>query len=576
MNRSKARSMQKRATFLKLFLKAILVLAICMMLFVNVFSWMLDTKIRNDMTRDMTDSARHITERIAQDDAKDIPMGDISGYMSMYTSYAVVFENLPDLLSRNPNIYQINSNFGNPNNFAMSAIVDEDGKAVATSRAKFTTIFLFGEEDADNGQYVCDPQQFNIPEVQKLYEEYFELLKGTPANSYRYVTPAIESAYVDKTTHSFIPHEADVQLETYGDGNWYEPLAATEKTDTRHISITLSDDKYDNFELVKFHENSENIYPKCMMGNIYGTAWESFDNNSGVVSVCEYGSNSWQGDFEEFSCEMDMPVYMDSKKYTLHLHYNFVAEGTIVEMYYRIGVAFFGVISVLFALLWAWQKNVRNKARYAFEDYHRDLTDHLAHDMKTPLMAISGYAENVLNGKLTKAEQAEYLNAILDNVSFTDSLISRTLYLNHMDGKNKSEEKIGLNDMVEEILSKYTLLLHEKKILYSVSGNTEIHADKTAMEMIIENLISNAVKYTPIEGAIKIIIDRKHMTILNSVSEKIDTKDLKRPFVRGDAARSNADGNGLGLAIAERSALANGFRLLISCSDTEFRAEIKF
>ena len=63
---------------------------------------------------------------------------------------------------------------------------------------------------------------------------------------------------------------------------------------------------------------------------------------------------------------------------------------------------------------------------------------------------------------------------------------------------------------------------------------------------------------------------------INSVSEKIDTKELKRPFVRGDAARSNADGNGLGLSIAERAALANGFRLTISCTDTAFRAEVIF
>ncbi len=234
------------------------------------------------------------------------------------------------------------------------------------------------------------------------------------------------------------------------------------------------------------------------------------------------------------------------------------------------------MISVLLALLWAWQKNVRNKARYAFEDYQRDLTDNLAHDMKTPLMAISGYAENVLNGKLTEAEQTEYLNFILDNVSFTDSLISRTLYLNHMDGHNMSPETIQLMDLAEEILGKYALLLQDKKIVYSVSGNADVHADRNAMETVIENLISNAVKYTPNGGTLSIAIDKKRMAIINSVSERIDTKELKRPFVRGDAARSNADGNGLGLSIAERAALANGFRLTISCSDTEFRAEVIF
>lgn len=578
MKRNKDYITQKRTTFLRLFLKAICVSLICTVIFAGIFREVLSNKVKNDIKQCMTDSSRKITTRIAQNETTGRPIGDLSGYMSMYTHYFVLFENLPDFMMKNPDLYQINSDFGNPNNFAMSSIVDKDGNTIATSRAKFTAIFLFGKGHDDNGEYVCDPQQLDIPEVQKLYNDYYELLEITKPNSYRYVTLDIESAYVDKTTHYFIPHEADMRLETYVKGNWSEPLVETEILDTKHISITLNDD---NFELVTFRQHEgENAYPKRMMGDLQGTSWECYDNNSGQVSgyMKDRGSESggWYGDMEIFKCDMQMPVYVNGEQCTLNLYYNFVAKGTIVETYYRLGIAAFGVLSVLLALLWAWQKNVRNKARYAFEDYQRDLTDHLAHDIKTPLMAISGYAENVLNGKLTEAEQTEYLNSILENVSFTDSLISRTLYLNHTCEKSKSKDAIQMNDMVEDILSKYALLLHKKKIVYSVSGNAEIHVDRTAMETIIENLISNAVKYTPNDGTLKIAIDKKHMTVINSVAEKIDTKELKRPFVRGDAARSNADGNGLGLAIAERAAIANDFTLAISCTDTEFTTDLKF
>lgn len=578
MKRNRDYSMQKRTTFLRLFLKAVCVSLICTAVFAGIFREILSSKIKNDIRQCMTDSARQITTHIAQNETTDKPIGDLSGYMSMYTYYSVLFENLPDFMTNNPDLYQINSDFGSPDHFAMSAIVDKNGNTIATSRAKFTAIFLFGKRHKDNGEYVCDPQQLDIPEVQKLYDDYYELLETTKPDSYQYVTLDIKSAYVDKETHSFIPHEAEMQLETYVKGNWSEPLVETEKIDTKHISITLNDD---NFELVTFQQNEgKDVYPRRMIGNLYGTSWDCFDNNSERVIeyIIDGGSESggWYGDLEKYVCDMQMPVYVNGEQCTLNLYYHFVARGTIVETYYWLGIAIFGVLSVLSALLWAWQKNVRNKARYAFEDYQRDLTDHLAHDIKTPLMAISGYAENVLRGKLTDEEKNEYLNSILDNVSFTDSLISRTLYLNHMGGKITSKETIQVNDMAEDILDKYTLLLHEKKIVYSVTGNAGVRADKTAMETIIENLISNAVKYTPNGGTFKIAIDKKHMTFINSVSEKIDTKELKLPFVRGDAARSNADGNGLGLAIAERAALANGFTLLISCSDTEFRAEVRF
>ncbi|MCR5121326.1 MAG: HAMP domain-containing histidine kinase, partial [Ruminococcus sp.] len=266
--------------------------------------------------------------------------------------------------------------------------------------------------------------------------------------------------------------------------------------------------------------------------------------------------------------------YIGGKAYQLYMRFIVdERDPQFVQFYYK-WVTIFSLVTLAVTLLLCWRKNVLNKAKYAFEDYQRDLTDSLAHDIKTPLMAISGYTENVMSGKLTDEEQKEYLTAILDNVSFTDRLISRTLYLNHADKSKSKPEPIKLADMTEEMLGKYAPMLREKKITYGVNGNAEIKADKTAMETIMENLISNAVKYTPNGGTVKIEIDKKHLTITNSVTERIDTKELKRPFVRGDQARSNADGNGLGLAIAERAALSNGFKLTLSCTETEFKTEL--
>ncbi len=76
-------------------------------------------------------------------------------------------------------------------------------------------------------------------------------------------------------------------------------------------------------------------------------------------------------------------------------------------------------------------------------------------------------------------------------------------------------------------------------------------------------------------GEIKGNFNKKSITITNTVSKKVDTKDLKRPFVRGDKSRSNAKGSGLGLSIADRAAESNGLKLKISCTDKEFKAELK-
>ena len=137
-------------------------------------------------------------------------------------------------------------------------------------------------------------------------------------------------------------------------------------------------------------------------------------------------------------------------------------------------------------------------------------------------------------------------------------------------------ESVNLEQLTQSMLKKYELLLNTKKITYSISGSASIQADPAALETIIENLISNAVKYTPDHGSVTVSIEKKHMTICNSVSEKIDTTDLKCAFVRGDKSRSNMQGTGLGLSIADHAASINGIRLNLSCTNSMFTAELNY
>ena len=201
----------------------------------------------------------------------------------------------------------------------------------------------------------------------------------------------------------------------------------------------------------------------------------------------------------------------------------------------------------------------------------------LSHDIKTPLMAIGGYTENIMEGQLSDEEQKEYLSAILKNIEFTDSIINRTLLLNRLDNTSEMKsEKISVEKAVSDAISKYKPMFEEKNIRITTEGSAEVKADRTSFEKIVENLVSNAVKYTPENGTVKITADKKQLIVSNTVKEKIDTKELKTPFVRGDKSRSNTDGCGLGLSIAERAAAVNGFKLNVSCTDAEFKTVIKF
>ncbi|MBQ4534658.1 MAG: HAMP domain-containing histidine kinase, partial [Ruminococcus sp.] len=280
---------------------------------------------------------------------------------------------------------------------------------------------------------------------------------------------------------------------------------------------------------------------------------------------------------EYYWAERIFTVYIDKEPHTVYLIYMVNYRTDTFIRYYLSRIALFSLLVLGITALYCWRKNIINKTKYAMEDYQRDLTNHLAHDIKTPLMAIGGYTENIMEGQLSDEEQKEYLSAILKNIEFTDSIINRTLLLNRLDNTSEMKsEKISVEKTVSDAISKYKPMFEEKNIRITTEGSAEVKADRTSFEKIVENLVSNAVKYTPENGTVKITADKKQLIVSNTVKEKIDTKELKTPFVRGDKSRSNTDGCGLGLSIAERAAAVNGFKLNVSCTDAEFKTVIKF
>lgn len=569
---------QKKMTFLSLLLRGLLVTAIICAAFAGALREYILYQIRTQAETQMNERLVKIQQQAGYIDTtseRQFVMNDLHYKITLYTGFNIY---IPQLIADNDHSDAIQvTPYYSKNNHAICVLLDENNNIAASNSFTLRTVVRPNEDESESGLYTFDKDALDMPEVSKLFDDIEELYSrcGDTGD----IEVSLYSIYFDRSKKIFIPREGKITLlraKTHREILRESGDMTVEEEREIHIDLEGK-----GFETMT--KNVLGVNPRFSMTILigvpnsdikqYGKDLEYCINEKGDINEQFYRRTTGEN-FTEII--RTLPVYIGGKTYQLYMRFIVdERDPQFVQFYYK-WVTIFSAVTLAVTLLLCWRKNVLNKAKYAFEDYQRDLTDHLAHDIKTPLMAISGYAENVLSGKLTEAEQTEYLNSILDNVSFTDSLISRTLYLNHMDSKNTSKETIPLNDMAEDILGKYSLLLHEKKIVYSVSGNAEVHADRTAMETIIENLISNAVKYTPNDSTLRIAIDKKHMTFINSVSEKIDTKELKHPFVRGDAARSNADGSGLGLAIAERAALANGFKLEISCSDTEFKAEVRF
>lgn len=563
----------KRTTFISLLVRAFCVVLALSLVFAYLCDMYIRQTIHQQASEQISEQTSHIQRHINEIQEETDPryhMQEISAEMSFYLYYDIMIDD-PLSFSPNENFVQIIPEYF-PSCYTAAMLIGEDNSVAASNRQRLWTHIRFSDDDdPDSGWYVCDDEMLQMTEVDQLYADYRELEQKSGLIDIR-----LTSAYVDRENHTFIPHEGAIEYYLYPNEDHNSPLVLVDETEINLRVISIDVEK-EGYELMEIHQGANSQYPRSVMLHFVGADKEKIERFDAIYQAKDqYPSGGYQMDKGGDVYSRNVPIYVDGKPYYLEIC--FVVDHNVPQvrrLFWKWTILFTALLTLL-ALLWCWQKNVMNKAKYAFEDYQCDLTDHLAHDIKTPLMAISGYAENIQNGDLSDAEQQQYLSAILDNVAFTDSLISRTLFLNHIGEKSAlKREDIRLEVMADDIMRKYRLLLDEKNIAYSISGNAELNADRASLETILENLVSNAVKYTPDNGEITVTLDKKCLMIANTVAQKINTKDLKRPFVRGDEARSNVKGNGLGLSIAERAAHLNGFTLSLSCTDEIFKAELR-
>ncbi|MDE6035538.1 MAG: HAMP domain-containing histidine kinase [Ruminococcus sp.] len=516
----------------------------------------------------------YMQQSISQEDS-DNPQ-ELSAHMRTNIPFNIVLDDMGK--------YQINNKTENCH--ALVRLSDKDGNIINSSRMGLQMVIYF---DEDNLQYLlCDTENKDFPELQQLEADFTEMTKKETSFRGRYdienysIYPKVivKSAYVNKKEGLFIPHETTLNLIKYYPSNAYPEEILESKT----YNIDIPDT--DGYELAEFdlsglnHDRiSNDTYPRYIMCGFFGTDKNAFDrlNEENPPSKISAGGMYHLGGIYGGRVSYhNATIYIDNQPYQLSAMIQVEPWNSVSKpLYFRLVIMFL-LLTIVIALFDAWRHNVRNQADYRFEDYQKNLTDSLAHDLKTPLMAIGGYVENIMTGNLSADETNKYLTSVMDNVSYTDSIISRTLELNSINSINIKKIPCDLYRIVSGSIEKYSLLLDEKNISVHIDGTGEISADSVTLKSIVENLVSNAVNYTTSNGTISISITDKNLVIKNTVDKKIDVSGLKKPFVKGDKARSNNSGSGLGLTIADNASMINGFRLDISCSDSDFIAKLIF
>ncbi|RIL01653.1 MAG: PAS domain-containing sensor histidine kinase, partial [Proteobacteria bacterium] len=203
------------------------------------------------------------------------------------------------------------------------------------------------------------------------------------------------------------------------------------------------------------------------------------------------------------------------------------------------------------------------------ESVRRDFVANASHELKTPLTAIRGFAERLVDAELPEAGAKHAVEAILGNAKRLGILVEDLLELSRIESGSVPlrPEPIAVGELAQRLLRELDPRLRggELAASFESDGSDRVVADRRALEHVLANLLDNAIKYSPPGGEIRVRMrgagDRLRVEV-EDTGIGIPPKDLPRifeRFYRVDAGRSRAlGGTGLGLAIVKHWVQALG------------------
>ncbi len=190
--------------------------------------------------------------------------------------------------------------------------------------------------------------------------------------------------------------------------------------------------------------------------------------------------------------------------------------------------------------------------REELDNQRKEMTNALAHDLKTPLSIISGYAQNLQEDVHTEKRE-HYASHIQTNVHRMDKIIKKMLEMSKLDSEpfKINFESVSLNEISNEIINRYKNICDEKSITTNFVGEAVVKADKALIERVVDNFFVNALDNMNDGGTIYILIKDDTFKIYNSGSHIPEDilDDIWLPYKKGNIERSNTKGTGLGLSI---------------------------
>ena len=196
----------------------------------------------------------------------------------------------------------------------------------------------------------------------------------------------------------------------------------------------------------------------------------------------------------------------------------------------------------------------------ATEILQTDFVSNVSHEFKTPINAIEGYATLLEGCEDLTSEQREYVQKIAFNTSRLSSLVGSILLLSKLENRQipTGQTRYRLDEQIRQSVVALEPAWAAKDIEFDVElERVEYTGSETMMRHVWDNLISNAVKFNPHGGLVRIRLDKRGRQIrfvIDDCGPGINEEARKRifdKFYQADSSHKD-EGNGLGLALVKR------------------------
>ena len=242
------------------------------------------------------------------------------------------------------------------------------------------------------------------------------------------------------------------------------------------------------------------------------------------------------------------------------------------NIYFVLNILIFVLFAFVFYRLTA--RAIRKESERRLQEQNL-IYSAIAHDLKTPMTSVQGFAKALSDGKIRPEEQQEIFDIIYRKSGNMNEMINMLLDYSKMgtESYTLNIEETDICALVREIIADVYCDFEEHDISLEIDVPDEsimIRADRKELKRAVTNLIVNIYKHNPDGIKAKVSVGREDsrtvIKIADSGEPLPENADIFEPFVTENTARTPGQGTGLGLAIAKRVIERHGGKLYVESS----------